>query len=1282
MSVLPTALEKRRQQIIQIAKGTVNTVFNTKFIPGQKKTIGEVVRDVKKNPSNYILSSSLAQGKLATGVKPLDTIGKATGQAANQFIETSTLGFVRPPGASAKTLPEKVGAGAGFVAGIVNPYGVAPKILGPVGKVGEKITGGIIRSRIAPQVVRNAPNVVKNVATAFGGEIAQSAAYVGAKRAEGEKKSFTEDLLARVVFRGAFGTVGKALKDVSPNAFKIDKNDETVLKGYTYRILNPKLPNVQRLDKEELKDLQNLAEHYLGDKFRTASTKKIAQAFEYFLARKGGGEAKFPRLSFVSDNPEIQQLEEKVRRVGWDGLADTEKKLARSSFKVEDLRDMLNKKPEGYFRAADQQAVEQGTKPEYLKSSLVGDTTVKPQDAPQPELIKKTAKDTGDRTPVVKRVVDSVKEAKTKVLEYVQNTDERVRQLTTKKGVKVDDASDPYLKATLYPGRVAERVNQGKEEVGAIIKDAKKLAGEFKTDLKSVRKEINDYLYYRHAPERNIALGENAAGITTKEAQDRLAALEASPQGAKIRALADRASELNKKTLDVLKDAGVLSDDLYDTLRTKYKNHVPLNRIFEETEDIGQALSGKGFDVRSTGIKRAKGSERAVDDILTNITTNYEQAVIRAEKNIVDQATLNFARNNKDMLGDLFEIKSPKAIGTTFDGKIMTEKTNDPTVLQMFENGKPVWIKIKDPNLAIALRGVGREKLGLLLNAVASFTRLYSGLATRFNPEFALPNKIRDLQETAIFLSAQKKIGLRGAAKMAVQDVTQRNTRDVMDYLRGKDSEGARLYKELKELGGTTGGFGLSTREQVSMDIAKLEKLANSKTRRIGDNLVKYIDNWNTIFEDSTRLGVYRQALKRGMSKDRAAFLAKEASINFNRMGRGGPVINALYMFSNASIQGSTKMLRSLKNPKVLGAVTVAVGSAVATVNQWNDQVDPEWREKVTKWDRLNGLPVVLPNPNGEGVKYITIPVSWGVKPIKVMADYAYDATANKGFDPKKMVNDTMTAMIEAYNPVGGTDLVSATTPTALDIPVEIARNQSWTGSKIRPDSDKNAPADIQYFQSLKETRTGQVAISIAELLQSKAGVAISPANIKYAFDGYVGGVGRAASKFVNTIGGAATGKLPSADEYPIVSRFYRERTGEETGSGAGGSVEEIQDLLGKQSRERFKLKAKAETLYDELSMLPKDEANKRAKAIYDKDRNLYEKILEISDDKKLGLTYSERLIKQLGVENGERAKYIVEQADKFKSREEKNNYIRNLYDKKIVSDDVLDQISFLIASR
>ncbi len=99
--------------------------------------------------------------------------------------------------------------------------------------------------------------------------------------------------------------VGVALKDISPNAFTIHPDDEAILKGYVYRILNPKLPDVQKLDAAELKDLQSLAEHYLGDKFRTASTKKIGQAFEYFLARNGGGEAKLPKLNFVGEQQQL-----------------------------------------------------------------------------------------------------------------------------------------------------------------------------------------------------------------------------------------------------------------------------------------------------------------------------------------------------------------------------------------------------------------------------------------------------------------------------------------------------------------------------------------------------------------------------------------------------------------------------------------------------------------------------------------------------------------------------------------------------------------------------------------------------------------------------------------------------------------------------------------------------------------------------------------------------------------------------------------------------------------
>lgn len=879
---------------------------------------------------------------------------------------------------------------------------------------------------------------------------------------------------------------------------------------------------------------------------------------------------------------------------------------------------------------------------------------------------------TGTINPDVGGVMDSLKNAKTSVLEFLQNSEERVRQMVNKPGVQVTDSADPYLKMTLSPGRVGARMEAAKNEVKDIILDLK--------NTKVSRQELSDYLQARHAPERNAALGDGAAGVTTKEAGERLAQFEAGPNIARIQALEKKVQAINRRTLEILKDGGVISEEFVSKLKTKYKNHVPLNRIMAETDDFAGALSGKGYDVKSSGIFAAKGSQRKVSDILGNVVHNYEQAVIRSEKNLVDQATLNFVRQNKDILGDSFEIIKPRAIGKTFgeNGKLIMEKTNDPSILQMFENGKKIWIKVKDPKLAMALRGVNRGTVPPVLRAVASFTRLYSGLMTRFNPEFALPNKIRDLQEVMVYLSSQKGVGVKGAAGVVAKDV--KSVPDVIAFLRGKDTPGARLYKEMKELGGTTGGMGLSTRKQTELSIEKLEKLANSKTKNIAENLVGYIDNLNMIFEDSTRLSVYKQALSQGLSKERAAFLAKEASINFNRMGTGGPVINALWMFSNASIQGTVKMLRSLKNPKTLGIVATTVGSAVAATNSWNDDVDPEWREKVSKWDRLNSLVVMLPNTDGQGADYFTIPVSWGIKPIKVMADYAYDAASGQEFNARTAMNDLSAAILNAYNPVGGTNFVSAVMPTIGDVPADIAMNLSWTGNKIRPDFDPNAPKDIQYYSSLGDTKTGQVAISISEMLQKHLKIAVSPADIKYAFDQYIGGIGRTVEKTGNTVAGLATGDVPDLDEFPIVSRFYRSRTEEEVAlnSWSAATTAKVKGQLQEQSRDRFKIKNEAEKLYDELRRLPVAEANARAAALKKTDNLLYVKLKETMEEKKLGLSYTERLMKQLGVTNGERAKFVYEEIMKM-PRAERNAYYADLKKKKVITDTVDKQLKQLL---
>ena len=857
--------------------------------------------------------------------------------------------------------------------------------------------------------------------------------------------------------------------------------------------------------------------------------------------------------------------------------------------------------------------------------------------------------------------------------EFIEDEMVRVKKLVQDPNVKVTEDSNPYQAEILFHGRVGARMEEVKDLVNAIDKDILVASKRLGIPDEKFSADVNRYLHARHAPERNAQVGTGASGMFTDDAVRIVREIESSPQGVEVKRIADRLQELNNKTLDVLLEGEVIDEELYSLLREKYENHVPLNRVFEGTEDVGQALASRPFDVRGTGIVRAKGSLRQVADIQANIVANYEQAILRAEKNRVDLATLKFVRDNPE--SGLFQEVKPKAIGKTFEGKIIKERIDDPQTLVLREKGKPVFIKINDPHLAAALRGINRHKVDGVMRVVQSITRFYSGLATRFNPEFAFPNKIRDLQEAMVYAGSKSELGVKGALKTVVRD--PQSVKSVVEAIRGKGTEGARLYNQMRLDGGTTGGMGLSTRKQVEIDLNAMRKTNRSNPRLAARKIIELVDVWNTIFEDSTRLSVYRTALEQGATRARAAVLAKEASVNFNKFGKGGPVVNALYMFANASIQGSAKMLRAMKNPKVAATVVTTIGVAVAATNEWNDSVDPDWRDKVTTWDRLNSLPIMIPNADG-GVTYFTIPVSWGMKPIKVAFDYAYDAIGGKGVSFGDSVSGVMAAIVEGYNPVGGTDLVSAITPTILDLPSDIARNRAWHGGMIKPDWDANAPASIEYFDSLKDSATGRTLIAVSKGL-SGLGIEVSPADLNYAYETLIGGAGRAGSKVINTISSVSQGEIPEAREIPFASRFLRSRSQEEVGAGSR-EYEEIKDVLGEQSRQRFVLNQQAEDAYNQMKALPKEEANKRFNELAVVDRELAEKIAEIAKEEKLGFTYTDRLIKQLGVTNGERAKYLKKKFDQLKTKEEKNALWEEYVRKEIITKNVSIQLNYLLS--
>lgn len=870
------------------------------------------------------------------------------------------------------------------------------------------------------------------------------------------------------------------------------------------------------------------------------------------------------------------------------------------------------------------------------------------------------------------------KVAKTRdaIIEQVQDDMIRVRRLVEDKALKISEQANPYDAEIAFHGRVGTRIEDLKLRAENIDKDILGVSKKVNVPDEQFAKEVNDFLIARHAPERNAALQDGAAGITTKNATKRMKEIEALPHSKEIKRIADDIQKFNNETLDVLKDGEVISDELYDTLRNKYKNHIPLYRIMDSEEDFAGAMA-RGFNVTGTGIKVAKGSEREVSDVLGNVVYNYEQAIVRAEKNRVDLSTLKMVRDNKEALKGMFKIRKPKIVGKSWSGVPITEVITDPKILVMREKGKVVLIEIKDEHLALALRGVARQKLGGMMRGIGAVTRTYAGVHTRFNPEFAFSNKIRDIQEVLVYSSAQGELGAKGTAKIAAREARLENVRAVVQSLRGQDTEGAKLYKQMRDDGGTTGGLGLSHKQQIELDMNDMRKLNRSNPRKAAQKTIEYIDNWNTIFEDSSRLSVYKQALENGASRQRAAILAKESSINFNKFGKQGQIINALWIFSNASIQGTTKMVRAMRNPKVAAAVSTAVFGSVAAVSEWNNKVDPDWRNKITTWDRLNSLAVMLPAGEGEGVKYITIPVAWGIKPIKVMADKIYDLASGEGEGLIDAMGAVTVSILEAYNPVGGSNVVSAITPTILDIPLEWASNTAWHGGAIRPDWDRNAPASIQYFKSLRDSTTGRASIGISKGL-SGIGMEISPADIHYSFEQIVGGAGRAAKKTFNTMMAISGGELPPAKDVPIVSRFYKTRPDEEVGAGAK-EFEQIASMLEEQSREKFYLSQDAEDALKQLGEISKEDAADMYDRIKENDPDLAKEISKIKKKQDKGLTFIDRKILQLGVGNGERAEFLDMKFRELKTQEEKAQLWQEYKAKGIISDTVSKQLKKLL---
>ena len=111
----------------------------------------------------------------------------------------------------------------------------------------------------------------------------------------------------------------------------------------------------------------------------------------------------------------------------------------------------------------------------------------------------------------------------------------------------------------------------------------------------------------------------------------------------------------------------------------------------------------------------------------------------------------------------------------------------------------------------------------------------------------------------------------------------------------------------------------------------------------------------NESFENSIRLSAYIEARKVGVTKQRAAQLSKNVTINFNKSGELTPALNNMFLFFNASVQGMTRFGRTFQQGEAYQELSEVAQEMTGKVKDLLDELpDPPSR---THEESLEDLP-------------------------------------------------------------------------------------------------------------------------------------------------------------------------------------------------------------------------------------------------------------------------------------------------------------------------------------
>lgn len=735
------------------------------------------------------------------------------------------------------------------------------------------------------------------------------------------------------------------------------------------------------------------------------------------------------------------------------------------------------------------------------------------------------------------------------------------------RGARIPFAESARDAMARYFGKAAERIDE-------IDRDFQNPITKKMVDYNIPQERLDKYLVAKSTPFRNPMIArinpempDAGSGMTYAEADEEI-------QRAKDDGIFDQLEELagDTQTLAKATREGMVRDQLItreqaDNWEKTQPFYVPLKGISaggdmavsdEDTPHIDYDPAGFRARYKESMTPTGRGKKNLPLSPLAYTFYDAKAAAIRGEKNLAANKFLELVEKNPSNVAQVFTKDNPdtEMVPDPKTGVLRRQAVNMQARPKEYflvkREGIPHYIKIGDPLLMRALTNASSKDFEKLISyldigKIPQATRLMSNLSTTYNPVWAGLNYMKDAQSAIHnILAEQDRVDGRLAGKEIAKDVwsdltSWDNFKKIARITFDKEAtteeerEMFSLFQQAKEDGALTGWVVNEPvlekinqiQEAIDRAQAKGPKKLWYETKEGTAEVLQALQDFNSVFENITRFSVYKNALKAGLTREEAANMSREVTVDFNKRGELGPLISSLYSFANAAIQGNARLMRSLGGSTASGGRTraqklalglVGIGSLQSVLGHAlsdDDEDGKSFYDKIPQY--IKDRYIIVPHPWTGGETYTKIPLPYGISIFHNMgANVADFATGHAS--PTDMAVRTLSSFANNFSPISVSfesplGFFNSFAPTPIKPVTSALINEDTFGNTIynKPFREGEAVSNVPRFKTaevykeavklINEGTGGQGAV--------KGGVDIPAEVLPYLMQQYTGGAGR-----------------------------------------------------------------------------------------------------------------------------------------------------------------------------